>query len=66
MRMGNLLGAETVRCGVMSRARPRLGVRHLTVVPANAESASEGESKIETETEESDEDDEAARDSRGD
>ena len=63
MRMGNLLGAETVRRDVMSRARPRLGVRHLTVVPANAESASEGESESETktETEESDADDRAAQ-----
>ena len=56
MRMGNLLGARTVLCGVMSQARPRLGVSHPTVVPANFESASESQ----------DPDDEAARGSHGD
>ena len=66
MRMGNLLGAEAVPRDVMSSTEPRLGVRHPTVVPANAESASasasEGEDESESENAEAD-GGEAARES---
>ena len=47
MRMSNLLGVESLSWDVMSRAQPRLGVRHPTVVPANFESASESEGEPE-------------------
>ncbi len=35
MHMGNLLSVEKLSSGVMAVTAPRIGIRHLTVVPAN-------------------------------